>query len=347
MTGDWANWIDRLYAAGLGEEPWDEAVRPIKEAISSTCFGVALRAHREGTPIDELIVADLSAEALGSFPESDDPMAPYIIAQPSWAMVSPESLGIAASFRGTAYYNEWAAPNGLEQSLCGWAELTGEHLLAVGAHRRRAAGPFTRSETEIMERVMPHLARAVRLHVDRSERRELSELVDAQLVRRGCASVIVDGGLRVAWMSARTESFLEENTSVRLERRRLALADSAGNRQLRRAVDLAIGAGETTRLRSEALHIEVQPMRGFRCAVFITSGRRRSSPSMWLRESYGLTAAEATVSICLANGMTPDEIAESRSVSKGTVRSQLKQVFAKVGVRRQAELVSLVNRLPG
>lgn len=58
-----------------------------------------------------------------------------------------------------------------------------------------------------------------------------------------------------------------------------------------------------------------------------------------LRQTYGLTQAEANVAIAILQGKNVEEIATERSVQANTVRTHLKQVFSKIGVRRQSELV--------
>ena len=59
---------------------------------------------------------------------------------------------------------------------------------------------------------------------------------------------------------------------------------------------------------------------------------------------FGLSSAEAAVAVRLASGDCPERIAQLREVSVVTVRNQLKSVAAKLGVRRQVELVSIVLR---
>lgn len=57
---------------------------------------------------------------------------------------------------------------------------------------------------------------------------------------------------------------------------------------------------------------------------------------------FQLTAAEARLAEALAKGMTLDEVAAACSISKCTVRAQLRQVFAKTGTCRQAQVVRLI-----
>lgn len=59
----------------------------------------------------------------------------------------------------------------------------------------------------------------------------------------------------------------------------------------------------------------------------------------------GLTRAEAEIAILAAEGYSRDEIANVRGATLNTIGSQLKSIFTKADVSREAELVALVNRL--
>lgn len=64
-----------------------------------------------------------------------------------------------------------------------------------------------------------------------------------------------------------------------------------------------------------------------------------------LRQAFDLSPAEAEIAVLLAQGLSRDEIALRRQVSSQTVASQIKAIFRKADVRRQAQLVALVARL--
>ena len=59
---------------------------------------------------------------------------------------------------------------------------------------------------------------------------------------------------------------------------------------------------------------------------------------------YGLTPAECRVALLLSDGRAPQEIAKMVGVTQNTVRSQIKSIFSKTGVRRQGELIQLLLR---
>jgi DNA-binding CsgD family transcriptional regulator len=64
-----------------------------------------------------------------------------------------------------------------------------------------------------------------------------------------------------------------------------------------------------------------------------------------LEQIFGLTRAEARLTLLLVGGKTLDEIAQKLHLSVATIRTQLKAVFEKTHTHRQAELVVLVSRL--
>jgi DNA-binding CsgD family transcriptional regulator len=64
-----------------------------------------------------------------------------------------------------------------------------------------------------------------------------------------------------------------------------------------------------------------------------------------LKQFYGLTDAETRVCTQVAFGLSVPEIADSLSVSKHTIRAQLKSVFRKCEVSSQVQLVRLLSTL--
>jgi DNA-binding CsgD family transcriptional regulator len=69
--------------------------------------------------------------------------------------------------------------------------------------------------------------------------------------------------------------------------------------------------------------------------------------SMKLSNILGLTPAEGEILVMLSAGETRKNIAAARGTTTHTVASQLKTIFQKCGVRREAELVALVASLSG
>ncbi|MDR3372185.1 MAG: helix-turn-helix transcriptional regulator [Ancalomicrobiaceae bacterium] len=70
-------------------------------------------------------------------------------------------------------------------------------------------------------------------------------------------------------------------------------------------------------------------------------------PIALLRQTYGLTPAEASVAEQLAAGLTPQDIAEGGGIKTSTVRSQMKALMVKMGAKRQSDVVRIVLGLAG
>jgi DNA-binding CsgD family transcriptional regulator len=87
---------------------------------------------------------------------------------------------------------------------------------------------------------------------------------------------------------------------------------------------------------------------GKRHAMLIASNcwRRDGSLEQRLRALHNLSPSEATLAVAIAAGDTPAEIAEKRGVALATVRTQIKNIAAKLGCNRQSEIVARVRSLP-
>jgi DNA-binding CsgD family transcriptional regulator len=72
--------------------------------------------------------------------------------------------------------------------------------------------------------------------------------------------------------------------------------------------------------------------------------RREPSPAL-LAQAFGFTPAEARLASGLAQGLDLQEISQIHRVSVGTLRVQLKSIFAKTQTKRQAQLAVLLARL--
>jgi DNA-binding CsgD family transcriptional regulator len=66
-----------------------------------------------------------------------------------------------------------------------------------------------------------------------------------------------------------------------------------------------------------------------------------------LRQLYGFTATEARLANHLMEGLALEDCCEAMGVRRTTARMHLRNIFAKTGVRRQGELVSLLLKSIG
>jgi DNA-binding CsgD family transcriptional regulator len=81
-------------------------------------------------------------------------------------------------------------------------------------------------------------------------------------------------------------------------------------------------------------------------AVFITRAERDSSTDIRaLARNFDLTAAEIRLLEQLTRNATLADAARTLRISQETARTHLAHIFSKTGVSRQADLLTLVDRL--
>jgi DNA-binding CsgD family transcriptional regulator len=71
-------------------------------------------------------------------------------------------------------------------------------------------------------------------------------------------------------------------------------------------------------------------------------GQQSEASEQLLTQLFGLTRAEAALATQLSRGLPLQEAADALHISLHTARTQLKAIFAKTGVSRQAELIRLL-----
>ncbi|MET0274953.1 MAG: LuxR C-terminal-related transcriptional regulator [Phenylobacterium sp.] len=96
--------------------------------------------------------------------------------------------------------------------------------------------------------------------------------------------------------------------------------------------------------RFRASHESGQPLvRQLARAMTAALDRSEADRELLLRDEHGLSPQEARVVLHLVGGGSVTTCAATLMVAESTVRSHLKSIFAKTGIRRQAHLPRLLE----
>jgi DNA-binding CsgD family transcriptional regulator len=140
--------------------------------------------------------------------------------------------------------------------------------------------------------------------------------------------------------------------------RESAVLRSLIDRTAKARLNHSVGYGQSvliTRASQTPLHVVVAPLTdghlsgaGKATAIVFISDPDRIHDGLtgMLHGLYGFTPAECRLAELLAKGQTLAEAAELNCVARETVRSQLRSMFNKTGVRRQSELIRIFTNLP-
>ena len=246
--------------------------------------------------------------------------------------------------------------------LAGVALRRGGQLWSLNVLRPAAMGPYEAETVARMRLSQPYLTRlltfAETLAVGAS-RGALGALEHA-----ATAAILLDGSGQVAELNAPARALLGRGLAVR--NRRLCTDDPAAQAALDALAAAATGGevsragvGETAicipREGRPALLVDAVPIRERMADAFGRAGavlvvtdleRRAGPPAALLRRLYGLTAREAELAVLVGAGHDVAEIAQRLGLQASSVRQLVKVVLSKTGAGRQAELASLVSRLP-
>ena len=182
----------------------------------------------------------------------------------------------------------------------------------------------------------------------------------ALLDRLPVGVLLVDDGARIIHMNSEAHRVLELEDGFRTDRTVLCAHHPGATADLHRLVAQATGDGKGMTggalcLRrpsgAPALEVVVSPLRGklsrgktgALAVVAVSDGKGRIEGRVeTAKQLYGLTPTEAAIALQLAQGLSVEESARERGICLSTVRTHVKRILDKIGVRRQSELVRIL-----
>jgi DNA-binding CsgD family transcriptional regulator/PAS domain-containing protein len=227
--------------------------------------------------------------------------------------------------------------------------LEGDAYLAVALHREVSDGrDFGAGPGQRLQTLAPHLRQAVQLAAQLRQSEGRRQRLEQHLDGLRCGLMLCDARAGVQWMNHSARRLTDGSHELLVHGGLLHARQPAGTRAL---VDEIALAGPVPRFLAlgngtQALHVAVRAHgseageRTVLLAITRAADTAQVPLDAWCR-LLGVTPAEATLVATLAAGGTVEQHALRRGVSVGTVRGQLKQVLAKTGSHRQADLVRL------
>ena len=235
-----------------------------------------------------------------------------------------------------------------------------EMLVGLALLRSRRDGRTSPADRQLFASLVPHVKAAVCMQMAMED--QGAALIAGAMEAMTLPAFVLDGLGRVAAVTAGGEAALADGDCVRVADRQIRAVSPADDGAIDAAIAAALsrdGAGQGTaviRPRGRPLErallsvarLPTQPMNfGFvphAIAILRMPGRARAPGLEVLRLAFNLTAAEADVAAALASGRSRAQIAAERGVAPETVKAQLKSLFVKTGVGREAELIAKLTQ---
>jgi DNA-binding CsgD family transcriptional regulator len=266
------------------------------------------------------------------------------------------------------FYEDYLAPNDWGYVGAIMLKNDASSFAGIAIQRSRRQGPFEPHELDLLDRLAPHLVRALRLQT-RFVALEAERWVDQTVRDRLPFPVIlVDERGRLISQNQAATDLLAAGDGLTAHHGCLRVTHRADQAALDRLIR---GAGATADGHGAegggAVALRRPSMRRPLSAFVMPIPRRRNAfsldigapvpaalvivtdpealpqpPAATLRRLFGLTPAEAGLAQALAAGRSLHEYADQAHVTCETARWRLKQVLAKTDTHRQAELVRLL-----
>jgi DNA-binding CsgD family transcriptional regulator len=296
-----------------------------------------------------------------------DVRIPRVPLQPAQSVIDDAALIAPEERRRSAFHNEWIPRYAL-------GELIHVHLApSVGCFgiltcaQDGGRGPFSSTQRARLRGFIPHFQRAAAIRLRVPEAAEQAALASSVFGQMPIATIILDRSGRILIANDAASAILAGRDGLTSRDGRLDLTFGPATKALERLIREAVAPtlGETLE-GTDAVAFVVRPSgrTPYRihvapiprssslrqeetraAAVLYIQDPDRQAPSVAeaLRRSFRLTPAEAALAVAFSSGTTLRDYAECRGVTIGTVRYQMKEVMAKTGCHRQAELVRLLG----
>lgn len=260
------------------------------------------------------------------------------------------------------FFAEFFRPSGLEECLGGTLASSGGCFAMVGLQRPPDRKAFDDADTVRLERLMPHLGRALQLRRQFIELEGVTGALSEVCDRLSAGVVALDDHGRSLFVNRAARDIAAANDGLSIDRRGCPLVSNRGASirlaELEKDVRCG-GAGGIVRVpraddrqpygvlvASFFLEGEVERERPRRRGVIfvIHDPLLRCEPSArTIATLFNLPQATAALVAAAADDVDLKDYAERAGISMNTVRYHLKTAYARTGVSGLTELVRLVT----
>jgi DNA-binding CsgD family transcriptional regulator/PAS domain-containing protein len=356
--------IGVLYDAALGYRPWPEVNQHLLEHVGGQTLMMSTHHPRSGQ-VKVLGWLGMSPDHLQLYPQ----FAPHDV----WAngYIEQRLFGRAAigshvvedrQLERSFIYNEYLRQIGIFHLAGTVVSMDGGWHAALGIHRPRDGQDFSVDEAMRLERLLPHLQRALEVQRRLDEVEQLNRSVHAALDRLSVGVIVLAASGRLVLVNAAADAILRTADGLVRTPEGLHAAHKEDDRRLqaligglRRGLGGSAAAGGHLQLRrrsgQRAYSVMVAPgapsLQGNKgeptVLLFVSDpGRKIVSDAAILSDLFGFPPAEARLVLGLLSGAGLPELAQQAGISYNTARTLLARAMMRTETRSQLELVLLV-----
>lgn len=354
--------LDSLYAAALGDVPWEEPLALIRERLNVRAAALLSLDMTSGLPFAHVIASDdpswtkrFQADYQAEY-RLDDP-TPGVVAHWNPGRWFDDGRDIDAMKRSRGRYHQECMPlhgiGGFSGFFIQKEAQRSDYLSVISAVGQ--ASPSA-PQIHMLEVVRSHLARALNVQARFASLEAKGALANAALDALEFPVFVLDESRVMLLVNTAGRKWMAEQPALRVVAGRFAPEGFTEPEQWRNACAqgallLRGQAGESLPLTLSPVPPDTRLAHNWQRPLTLMLGPSMALPDLRerrLRALYGLTPAEAELCVLLAyDGLSQQACAVARRVSLNTVRSQVKSIEAKLGVNSLAQVTRMALMLEG
>lgn len=350
--------IGYIYDCAIDPTLWKETLPRVASFMDSRTVNVDIVTRVPGgPPLVSLLEHGFPSEAWGIY------YAKYMDKNPLVPLSMLYDIGEVFSSREAVdreffeqrdgLYLGWCVPFGFLEMITGIIRKDEAGAAAISVTRHK---PYDDTDRAKLKFILPHVRRSLTI-ADLIDRRTVERDRFQEIIENLSAAVfLVDASGRLFHSNRAARQILAEGRILFVHNGRLtpfdddlraALADPDGKPHPV-ALTAASSKGRVATILplASGYRREVSGTAHVCAAIFLHDPAAAAEiPGETLRQLFDLTGAEVRVLLALAEGASPQEIADRFHASIATVRTHMRRLFEKTGTARQGELIRKVLRL--
>jgi PAS domain-containing protein len=364
--------VSAIYEAALGSVAWEAVLPRIVRFLGGERGAIGVRAR--GAESDLRILYNLDPEIFARFTSEFSAYDPWLehfaTRKRPGDLLHGGSEAVFTDVRATEVYESIFAPWGLDDLLATTIASRDDWLGFVSAYRSRSEGLFDAGDVSRAGLLAPHLVRAAAIHERIGALGEEAAAAETVLECLPYGVLLLDARGALIWANRTGERMLGSSSVLTLRAGAVRSRDPRLDSRLVAACAAVRPVAHCGEMRVrcrppigdddaeawlEIMLVPIGPRAGGATLSF-TARRARvalvlaqpEGPSLLHADAVGevlqLPPSLARLATAITSGRTVADYSADVGVTQGTTRQQLKDLFVRVGVSRQADLVRIVLR---
>lgn len=367
--GSHDNLLETLYAAPMQPVLWEPFLMGLCETIGLRKAALITHDFASDSHAIFASVDDETRESIASYEDHyykfDEwtlrfakriPMGKFVLGETVW----PRDLMVKSVF-----FNDFLKPFDTHQMACTVIAGSSNVFDGLSIYRGARDGTIGSEQLEVLNGYIPHLRTALSLRGRLSDLERKATDLERALDQLTVALILLNFKGKPIFISRAARILLDAKDGLLLRAHGLQSQKLSEHRSLCSLISSVIdstnqkrdptsGSVSISRSLKRPLRLLVAPFpldvphapRGAAAIVSIADPEATVHlPSDILHEFYGLTQAETRLARLLLDGNSLIEAAEMIGVTRETVRSQVKSIFHKTGMRGQGQLMRFLIQL--